>query len=73
MRLMMTVLFVGLFCCCCSAAFAADATTRATKIPATQPLSREQWGAPLVDVAGKDNLWTITGRKQTVTLDASDL
>jgi hypothetical protein len=57
----------------CSASFAADATTRAVRLPATQPLARQQWGAPLVDVAGKDGVWTIRGQKQTVTLRAADL
>ena len=58
---------------CCSFAAATAATTRAVRLPATQQLPREQWGAPLVDVAGKDNIWTLKGKKQTVTLDASDL
>src|SRR5688500_2844717 len=52
---------------------AAPPTTKAIKIPQTQPVPREQWGAPLVDVKRDGDTWTIAGRKQIVTLDARDL
>src|SRR5688500_15432034 len=54
-------------------AFAAAPATRAVKIPQTQPVSRDQWGAPLVDVKHDGDTWTIAGKKQTVTLNARDL
>jgi hypothetical protein len=38
-----------------------------------EPLPRDAWGAPVVAVAEKDGRWTITGRKQIVTLEAADL
>ena len=38
-----------------------------------QPLSRADWGAPLVNVSRQGNQWTIAGQKQTVTLDARTL
>jgi len=34
-----------------------------------QPLAREQWGAPLIDVSHANGQWTIAGKKQSVTLD----
>jgi len=39
----------------------------------SQPLSREQWGAPLVEVSQAGGRFTIAGKKQTVRLDAADL
>ena len=39
----------------------------------SQPLPREQWGAPLVNVSEERSTWNIAGRKQTVTLRATDL
>ena len=41
-------------------------------IPAQQ-LSREQWGAPAVNVSQAGGKWTIAGKRNTVTLDESDL
>jgi hypothetical protein len=38
-----------------------------------EPLPRDAWGAPSVVVRDQGNQWTITGRKQTVTLNARDL
>ncbi|HXI72289.1 MAG TPA: DUF5696 domain-containing protein [Verrucomicrobiae bacterium] len=38
-----------------------------------QTLTREQWGAPLVDVSHTANKWIIAGKKQTVTLDEKTL
>jgi hypothetical protein len=40
---------------------------------AEQPLTREQWGAPLVQVSHTDGRWTITGKQQTVVLTQSNL
>lgn len=34
---------------------------------------RAEWGAPLVDVTQSGAIWTIAGRKNTITLNASDL
>jgi hypothetical protein len=42
-------------------------------LSAAVPLTREQWGAPLVNVSHADGKWTITGKKQTVTLTESNL
>src|SRR4051794_30905242 len=39
----------------------------------TQPLPREEWGAPPVTVTHDGDAWTIAGKKQTVTLSAKDL
>jgi hypothetical protein len=36
-------------------------------------LPREQWGASLVQVSQAANQWKITGRRQSVSLDVSDL
>jgi hypothetical protein len=41
--------------------------------PANQPLSREQWGAPAVNVSHASGKWTIAGNKQTVILNEADL
>src|SRR5687768_10872371 len=72
MRALMSL--VSLFVMSATSAFAADATTRAIRIPQTQPVAREQWGAPLVDVKRDEgDTWTIAGKKQTVTLNARDL
>ena len=38
-----------------------------------QQLSREQWGAPAVKVSQVGGKWTIAGKRNTVTLDESDL
>lgn len=38
-----------------------------------QPAPRAERGAPLVDVKQAGPLWTLTGQKRTVTLDARDL
>src|SRR5215813_7775077 len=38
-----------------------------------QRLPREQWGAPAVDVSHADGKWIITGQKNKVTLNESDL
>jgi Family of unknown function (DUF5696) len=40
---------------------------------AAEPLTRADWGAPLVSVSHADGQWLIKGRKQTVTLDEKDL
>src|SRR5437763_1765608 len=39
----------------------------------TQSVSRQEWGAPLVEISHDNNQWTIAGKKQTVTLDSSNL
>src|SRR5205085_471007 len=39
----------------------------------TQPLSREEWGAPPVSVTHDGDTWTLAGKKQTVMLGAKDL
>src|SRR5213075_2697908 len=44
-----------------------------TKIAASQPLPRGEWGAPEVSVSRDGDRWTIAGKKQTVTLNAPDL
>jgi len=42
--------------------------------PAAEPsLPREQWGAPAVKVARANGQWSISGRKQTVLLNESNL
>src|SRR5215469_9453521 len=35
------------------------------------PISRAEWGAPLVNVSSANGTWTIAGKKQTVTLDSN--
>jgi len=37
------------------------------------PLTRADWGAPQVNVSSANGLWTIAGKKQTVTIDAKTL
>jgi Family of unknown function (DUF5696) len=37
------------------------------------PLTRADWGAPLVDVSHTDGQWIIRGQKQVVTLDEKNL
>lgn len=55
------------------------ATGSALAQTSEQPLPREQWGAPLVNVShmnGRSHIngkWIIAGKKQTVTLDEKDL
>src|SRR3954452_1011311 len=44
-----------------------------TKQAASQPLPRAEWGAPEVTVTRAGDRWTIAGKKQTVTLNASTL
>src|SRR4051794_12103389 len=44
-----------------------------TKQAASQPLPRAEWGAPELSVSRDGDRWTIAGKKQTVTLNASDL
>lgn len=39
----------------------------------SQPLPRAEWGAPEIAVTQAGNVWTIAGKKQTVTLNAADL
>lgn len=39
----------------------------------SQPLPREQWGAPSVTVSHSGGKWIIAGRSQTVTIGESDL
>ena len=39
----------------------------------TKPLAREQWGAPLVEVRRDAGKWIIAGKRQTVSLDATNL
>lgn len=39
----------------------------------SQKLPRDQWGAPAVKVSHYDGKWIITGKKQKVTLNESDL
>src|SRR5256714_6094245 len=51
---------------------AAEATTRAVRRPATQPLSREQWAAPAVEVKHEGTKWTIDGHKHHVIFDETD-
>jgi hypothetical protein len=41
--------------------------------PLAQQLSREQWGAPAVNVSQANGKWTIAGKKTTVTLNENDL
>lgn len=41
--------------------------------PTNPPLTRADWGAPLVNVSHADGKWTIAGRKQNVTLDEKTL
>src|SRR6266540_6245139 len=38
-----------------------------------QQLSRGQWGAPAVNISQAGGKWTIAGKRNTVTLDESDL
>lgn len=38
-----------------------------------QQLPREQWGAPAITVSDAGGKWTIAGKKNTVTINASDL
>lgn len=38
-----------------------------------QQLSRDQWGAPPVDVSHSNGRWVVTGKKNKVTLNESDL
>jgi hypothetical protein len=40
---------------------------------AAQPLTREQWGAPLVAVSHENGQWIIAGKKQVVTIDEKTL
>ncbi|HUB68121.1 MAG TPA: DUF5696 domain-containing protein [Candidatus Methylacidiphilales bacterium] len=40
---------------------------------ADQPLPRDQWGAPLVNVMHIHGRWIIAGKKQTITLDDKNL
>ena len=40
---------------------------------ATAQVSREQWGAPDIKVAHANGKWIIAGKKNTVTIDESDL
>ncbi|HTW94473.1 MAG TPA: DUF5696 domain-containing protein [Tepidisphaeraceae bacterium] len=42
-------------------------------ISRAQAAPRDQWGAPLVTITHNDNTWTLTGQKQTVTLNQNDL
>jgi hypothetical protein len=44
-----------------------------SSIVSAQEASRQERGAPLVTVAQADGLWTITGRKNAVTLNPKDL
>src|SRR2546423_1789692 len=39
----------------------------------TKPLARQQWGAPLVEVHSDGGKWIIAGKRQTVSLDATNL
>ena len=41
--------------------------------PAAEPLTRADWGAPLVNVSHADGKWIIAGKKQTVTFDEKTL
>jgi hypothetical protein len=41
--------------------------------PTAQPLTRKDWGAPLVNVSHLDGQWVIAGRKQKVVLTESNL
>src|SRR5215212_5407993 len=41
--------------------------------PSEEPVPREQRGAPVIGVSQAKGVWTIQGRKQTVTLNAQDL
>ena len=40
--------------------------------PLAQKLSREQWGAPAVDVSRANGKWTIAGKKTRVTFNETD-
>ena len=42
-------------------------------IAALGQLAREQWGAPAVNVSRSGGKWIISGNKNQVTLDESDL
>jgi len=55
------LLFLGF----CFSAFAQPASP--------PPLTRADWGAPLVDVSHANGQWTIAGKKQVVTLDEKTL
>src|SRR5439155_5446614 len=54
-------------------AFAAEATTRAVRRAATQPVARDQWGAPAVEVKNEGKNWTIVGKKQRVIFNEDNL
>jgi hypothetical protein len=41
--------------------------------PSEQPLTREQWGAPLVKVTRTNGQWVIAGKKNKVTLNETNL
>jgi hypothetical protein len=43
------------------------------QIPDTKPSSRSEWGAIDVTVTNSKGIWTISGKKQTVTFRESDL
>lgn len=45
----------------------------ASLVISTHAGSREEWGAPLVDVTHEGSIWTIHGQKQVVILNESDL
>jgi hypothetical protein len=49
------------------------ATGSALAQPSQQPLSREQWGAPLVNVTHTNGQWVIAGKKNKVTLNETNL
>jgi hypothetical protein len=48
------------------------ALTTASFAQPTPPLSRADWGAPLVNVTQSNGIWTVAGQKQTFTLNAAD-
>ena len=54
-------------------ALAISCSTFVTAQPVQQPLAREQWGAPLVQVSHTNDQWIIAGKKRTVILHDTDL
>ncbi len=57
----------------CSFTPIAFAAGNAPEQPAAPPLTREQWGAPLVNVSHAGGQWTVAGRRQSAILTESNL
>jgi hypothetical protein len=49
--------------------FATIGALGATVVSVAQPLPRADWGAPNVSVSNSNAVWTVTGQKQSFTLD----